>query len=53
MEDFTAYFCLSSVCIGPVVLFALGYAIGSGRIRFPFRLRIERKVDDYNVQLED
>ncbi len=52
MENASVYGCMSVICLAPIIMFALGIAIGSGRI--PYRIRIEKKKEpDYNIQLED
>jgi len=46
-----------TVCLGvwlflPVVTFVLGVKIGRGQIRLPFRVRIERREDEYAVDAD-
>jgi hypothetical protein len=46
--------CLGSICLGPFITFALGLAIGSKRIRLPYRLvRVEDEGRAYAVSDDD
>jgi hypothetical protein len=54
MENISGYICISSVCFAPLIMFALGIAVGSGKIKLPFRVRLEKVPEkDFEVQLQD
>lgn len=36
------YVCVSAWCFAPILALVLGIQIGAGKIRLPFRVRIER-----------
>lgn len=48
MDDFNVmfYVCAGSWCFAPVVLFVLGFEIGSGKIKLPFRIVRDSPGDD-------
>lgn len=38
MNEWGGWVCLSGICFGPIITFAFGLMIGSGKIRLPYRL---------------
>lgn len=50
MDNMLSYVCLGSVCFGPAFLFFLGYALGSGKIRLPYRI-VKADEDTYKVEV--
>ena len=38
MNEWGGWVCLSGICFGPIITFAFGVMIGSGKIRLPYRL---------------
>jgi hypothetical protein len=40
MADNIGWLFMGGICVGPILIFALGFALGAGVL--PFRLRIER-----------
>lgn len=51
MNEIWGQLCLGSICLGPFITFALGLAIGSKRIRLPFKIvRIDAQPDKYAVE---
>jgi len=50
MNEIWGQLCLGSICLGPFITFALGLAIGSKRIRLPFKIV---KVDEEKYAVEE
>jgi hypothetical protein len=48
MQDVLSYVCVGGVCVGPILMFVLGYALGSGRVRLPYKL--VKTDDEYAVE---
>ena len=51
MNEIWGQLCLGSICLGPFITFALGLAIGSQRIRFPFKIvKVNDQPEKYAVE---
>jgi hypothetical protein len=53
MSEVTPYLCLGTICLGPIITFALGLAIGSKRVRLPFKIVKVEDDDKYVVEGEE
>jgi hypothetical protein len=49
MNEVTPYLCMGTICLGPIITFALGLAIGRGALRLPYKLV---KIDDEKYAVE-
>lgn len=50
-SDFSGFLCLGSLCLAPLVTFALGLALGKNKL--PFRVRIERNTQLARYEVDD
>jgi len=50
MNEVTGYVCLGSVCLGPIITFFIGLAIGRGAIRLPYKLVKVGEDEQYAVE---
>ena len=51
MNEIWGQVCLGSICLGPFITFALGLAIGSKRIRLPFKIvKVDDQQEKYAVE---
>jgi len=49
MDNWWPAVCCSAWMIAPVLTFVLGLKVGKGEVRVPFRVRIERREEEYAV----
>lgn len=50
MRDIWGTICMGGVCLSPLFAFALGLAIGSRRIRLPYRVIRVEESNEYAVE---
>lgn len=46
------YVCASAWCFAPVIMLAIGIELGRGKIKIPWKIRIEREDEEFSSEIK-